>query len=567
MQSLWLLTIKNLKLLVRSRSSALIIIFAPLLIILLLGLSYNNSAQFGLKIGVYSSDFTPDVESFIKILEEEEFTITKYPSSLESCINDIKRSVIHTCIDLPSSLEVDDNSQKIVTFHIDPSRINIVWMVQETVKSKFNIKSQEISQELTGNILSRLSETNSILSEKQQDLNKIKEKTNAASSSATTASDSLEDIDTGSDTNELLNTINLNLEESKKLLQEAKDAVNGAGIEDDNKRSEIKGYLDDAKVKINLLISADNTSDGSDVSEEIDGGLILELKNKIGNIGNALESVDTEISSITSSLQEASESINILQSALDGIKSNLDSQTITEADTITTPLVTKIERVSDEGTYLNYLFPALLVLVVMFSSLLLGTTLVMIEKNSPAFLRNFFLPVRKITFITSIYLTNLVLTLIEISVILGISLFFLKGSISVIPSVGLILFIVGSVFTFLGMTIGYIFSSEETGVLASISLGSILLFTSGILLPLEGIAPGLRSIIAYNPFVIAEKLVREIFIFDASLKLVAQELGVLIGYAVILFIIIWGIESLLHAHLSRSFMKTHHKAHVVKKRS
>ena len=78
MQSLWLLTIKNLKLLLRSRSSALIIIFAPLLIILLLGLSYNTSAQFGLKIGVYAADFNEDANSFIEILEEKEFTITKY---------------------------------------------------------------------------------------------------------------------------------------------------------------------------------------------------------------------------------------------------------------------------------------------------------------------------------------------------------------------------------------------------------------------------------------------------------------------------------------------------------
>ena len=273
MQSLWLLTIKNLKLLIRSRSSALIIIFAPLLIILLLGLSYNNSSQFGLKIGVYSSEFSEDVESFINILEEEEFTITRYDVSLDSCINDIKRSVVHTCINLPNSLKVDDNSQKVVTFHIDPSRMNIVWMVQETVKTKFNIKSQEISQELTGNILSRLAETTNTLTEKQQDLNNIKEKTKTASSSATTASGSLENIDASSDTDTLLNTINLNLEESKELLKDAENAVNGAGIQDDEKRSEIRGILNNAKSKINeVIIGGENgTFDNDGVDEEIDG--------------------------------------------------------------------------------------------------------------------------------------------------------------------------------------------------------------------------------------------------------------------------------------------------------
>ena len=41
MNSLWLLTTKNLKLLIRSKGSALIVVFAPLLIILLLGLSFK----------------------------------------------------------------------------------------------------------------------------------------------------------------------------------------------------------------------------------------------------------------------------------------------------------------------------------------------------------------------------------------------------------------------------------------------------------------------------------------------------------------------------------------------
>ena len=55
MNTLWLLTKKNLRLLIRAKGSALIVVFAPLLIILILGLSFNNASKYGLNIGVYSS--------------------------------------------------------------------------------------------------------------------------------------------------------------------------------------------------------------------------------------------------------------------------------------------------------------------------------------------------------------------------------------------------------------------------------------------------------------------------------------------------------------------------------
>ena len=139
------------------------------------------------------------------------------------------------------------------------------------------------------------------------------------------------------------------------------------------------------------------------------------------------------------------------------------------------------------------MFPALLVLVVMFSSLLLGTTLVMMEKNSPAFFRNYFLPLRKGTFVISTFLTILLITLVQVIIILGVSIGFLKESpANMLPIAGVLL-LSSSVFSFMGMGIGYTFRSEETGTLASISTGSLLLFLSGVVLPVESISPAIRG--------------------------------------------------------------------------
>ena len=123
------------------------------------------------------------------------------------------------------------------------------------------------------------------------------------------------------------------------------------------------------------------------------------------------------------------------------------------------------------------------------------------------------------------------------------------------------MFVTASVFTFLGMGIGYIFTSEETGVLASISFGSLLLFMSGVILPLEGLIPVLREISIFNPFVIAEKLIRNRIIFKIPLSQIYPDFILLVIYAIILFFLIWILESIIHKHLITRFMKRHKKNH------
>ncbi|HLD40050.1 MAG TPA: hypothetical protein VJB13_02825, partial [Candidatus Nanoarchaeia archaeon] len=176
MQSIWLLTKKNIKLLLRAKASALIIIFAPLLIILLLGLSYNTSSKYGLNIGVYASSYTEDVNSFMELLKEQEFNIVTYNSSIEDCVQDIKSGVVHTCIAVPENLQVDGNTPKEITFYLDPSKINLVWMIQETLSSKFDFKSQQLSQELTQDLLGKLADAKSKISESKTSLSTAKDK-------------------------------------------------------------------------------------------------------------------------------------------------------------------------------------------------------------------------------------------------------------------------------------------------------------------------------------------------------------------------------------------------------
>ena len=578
MNSLWLLTKKNLKLLLRSKSSALIVVFAPLLIILILGLSFSNSSQYGINIGVYASSFNEDVNSFMETLQEEEFKVVKYENSIEECIEDIKLSYVHTCISLPDSFQIDGNTKKEITFHIDPSKINLVWMVQETLRTKLNLKSEEVSKTLAGNILTKLADTNTKISSDKDKLGTIKEKTTNALSSAETAKTGLSGLDFTvpetvynlSVTEAFKTQIFANINTGITKLDTATSTIDKANLSSSEK-SAIKKHLKLAKNELeNASARLTVDSEGSFVAvNNLINTLQTDLtatKGKLTSVSEKVTGTTTDLGNIQSSLGEGIGSLDTVLTSLNEIKANLDAQKVTEAGVISNPITTKIENVIPAQSYLSYMFPALIVLVIMFSSLLLGTTLVMMEKNSPSFVRNYFVPVKKVTFILSTYLTNLILMIVQIAIILGISLIFLKELYLTLPQTVLILFLAASVFTFLGMALGYLFVSEETAVLASISLGSVFLFFSGLILPLESVSILLREITFFNPFVLAEKLVREVSLFQTSLSLIWMDLLILLGYAVVMFLIILIIESLLHKQLVTKFMRHHHKSHRQKQK-
>ena len=81
---------------------------------------------------------------------------------------------------------------------------------------------------------------------------------------------------------------------------------------------------------------------------------------------------------------------------------------------------------------------------------------------------------------------------------------------------------------------------------------------------LESVSPTLRKLTYYNPFVIAEKLLREIFVFKASIADIWVDFTFLIVYAIILFLLIMLLESLLHQQLIHRYLY-HSRKHKKKK--
>ena len=570
MKNIYHLIKKNLKLLIRAKSSALIVILAPLLLILLIGFSYNYS-ETGLNIGVQATSFTAEIDSFILTLQQEDYKIIKYEKT-DDCIEDIKLGLVHTCLSLPENFQIQDNSQKQITFYIDQTKVNLVNLITQSLSTQFNLKSRELSQELSGNILTKLAATKTQI---DSDLGQITTaKTNSETAATQTTAINTElgalDLSVGNATyntslvDEFKTDTTDKIDDGLDTLAAARSTISSSNLNSSDK-SAILADLDSTKEQLEELStnleSDTNQTDFKDISSLVsnlktDVDLI---KGKLQAVSSKVTSANNQLSSINSVLATSISSLDSVHTSLTGIQTNLADQKVTAAATVAAPLITNIEKISPEKTNLNYLFPSLMILVVMFISILLGTTLVMMEKHNPAYFRNFIVPVKKFTFVFSTYLTNVLLILVQIVIIFGISLAFLPNTWGQLPLTALILFVVASVFTLLGMLVGYLFTSEDTGTLASISLGALFLLVSGVILPLESMPSYIRNITSFNPFVLGEKLIREVFLFNSPFLPMINDFLILLGYVIVLFIIILIIDALGSKHFVTKMLYKHHK--------
>jgi hypothetical protein len=83
-------TRKNLKILMRSKTSMLVVVFGPLLIMLLVGFAFNNNTVSKLTVGYYANQKTNLTNSFIDALtSNNNFVIIQYNSDSQ-CIDMIQ---------------------------------------------------------------------------------------------------------------------------------------------------------------------------------------------------------------------------------------------------------------------------------------------------------------------------------------------------------------------------------------------------------------------------------------------------------------------------------------------
>ena len=545
MTALFSLIKKNFKVLIRSKSSALIIILGPLLIIFLVGVAFDNINKFSLNIGTYSPEYSELTNSFIEKLNQEEYNVEKVDSE-ENCVERIKRGTLHTCIIFPANMVLEPQKKNDIIFYVDHSKINLIYSVLDSLSTNIESRSSELSLDLTSNLLDKIEDTKTRLDAEKPTVINLKTENQQISEKIETFRANINEF---SDTSAALRTYFLEkisvTQSVITVTQNRVDSSNASTTEKKNinqKLAEINTHLLNMQTKIN----DPNSQQKTDWTE----------------ITRLTQEITTQINGLQDLVKGTIPKVDTIKSLIEELYTNLDSIGIKEAAAIVSPVNTQIRPVLPEKTYLNYLFPSLIVLVIMFISILLSTTLVQMEKHSPAYFRNFITPTRSITFIAATYITTILIVALQLLIILFISGRFFTAQ--VLPNIQIfvpILLLITTLFTLLGMAIGYVFESEETATLASISLGSIFLFLSNVILPLESMPLSIRNIAQYNPFVLAEGMLRKTFLFQASFDILKIEMLYLAGASLILFLFIWFFYKSTRKHYFHNIFSHKKKKH------
>ena len=542
--------IKNFKLLMRSKSSALIIIFGPLFLIFLVGLAFNNSEQYSVNIGVYSYSYSNLATSIVSGLEENKFRVTRYESETE-CVNSIKEGTQHTCIIFSQNFAVSEGMDNEINFSVDYSKVNLVWMILDTISSEVSSTSSSLTTDMTNILISKIEATKKEINEDSKIILELTSKNSALEKNREEILSQLKTMNHDMDINNfplegvvessdfLAEYVGYMIMHTEDLISNVKGEVNSYKINASEKEG-IYTVLAQTEVKMNNLKTRINSqSENLTLLAEEIASSVETVKSKMDSAGLAKTEAVKKLDEIKSLTDEVLANLIALKSSFDRIENDIASIQVFNAGDISTPIKTTIVPVNTESTHLNYMFPSLVILVIMFISILLSSTLVIMEKKSKAYFRNFITPTNDTVFVLATYFTSLIIVIFQLALLMVVSHFYFSIDLfSNIYVLVFVMFLVSSVFILVGMSIGYIFSNEEASTLASISIGSIFLFLSSVIIPIESMPEYILKLARFNPFVIGESLLKKVVLFNVDFFLLKNDLILLGGYIIGLFVFI-----------------------------
>jgi len=538
---------KNYKLLLRSRISTLVMIFGPLIVILLVGISFSTSS-FNFSIGVYSEKYSELSNSFVDKLGNESYSVIKYNDET-TCIENIKDGKVHACIVFPPDLDIEKGGSNVIKFHVDQSKVNIVYLMMSTLTSSFGERTTEISKGLTNDIITTLFNVKTDLLESESLITEISEKNVDIIAGTEFGFNHLSDLnlnerafDAVSSASDISADLASLVTDTSELVTDAQDIVND--LDDYTVSNGSSSYQSDINSLEGLLDDINSTLGEKQLGAvEHLNKYIEAVSDKVENLMDKLDEAENTNAQVIEKLGNAKEKADEiktksakLQNKLNKIVSNINSLPVTDAENIVTPIRTEINEIVQSQSNLGFLFPSLVVILIMFIGLLLPSTLVIMEKNSRAYFRTFTTPTKSSLFVITTYLTSILLVAFQVSIILLVSFFYFKLNLfnsffAMIISLWLIM----TFFIFCGMLIGYIFNTDEMAMLTAVSIGTLFLLTSGIIFPLESMPKYLLEKAKLNPVVLGSDMFKRTLLFDYGFSAIKQPFFYLFIFSIIIF--------------------------------
>jgi len=478
---------RNFLVLIHSKLSSLIIILGPILLILLIGIGLGNTGIKDLNTNVYINERSAFTSAFLENLKARSFIITE-SDSLEDCINSVRSSDKSLCIELrKSNLTISDefniSNEDIersgigysVHLYTDFSKQRVVWGIINKVQGAVDDFSSNIRMGASERLKQKLDSYSSNIKERRKQISKIISLLNQIQ-------DKIPDIKTK------LSSSNIN--DINQYMSDLEIAISNISVNP----APVTNAFDHLKTAWENSFIDQNYKQISSSIDTFDNN-IVSAKNELLSLDKELEDLDNSI--------ESTKNIN-MNSLLNPIPMSYES--------ISGDISKKIEV---QFEFFDYLFPSFISFFIIFVSLILTTNFIIRERTSKAYIRNILSKTLGVSFIFGNFITLLLIVIIQCLIIIFIANFFLNIPLySNILGIIITLILSAGVFISIGMILGYLFNSQETAIIASISLSLLLIIFSPLISPLETLPEVFKLLLKFTPLILTEDIIRRLVIFD-----------------------------------------------------
>ena len=229
---------------------------------------------------------------------------------------------------------MNPQSDEEIELYVDQSRINLVYAIKGAITAEVAEKSKEVSEDLTGIIVNQLALTNEELKQKRELLMNVRQRNNEMRAELSNMEGSLI-------------SLKLNFSEAQIILSEI-----------DNKTSDLKAELNTSLKDFENL-------------EDLVTALKAEMK-AYDDLSSKRDEILTKFPELSSSISTSNEELQDVKDSTDTIVNRIEAIEVTDIDSIVSPIKAVTKPISKEKTHINYLFPTLIMMVVMFVFLLLS---------------------------------------------------------------------------------------------------------------------------------------------------------------------------------------------------
>ncbi|PIN88722.1 hypothetical protein COU61_03730 [Candidatus Pacearchaeota archaeon CG10_big_fil_rev_8_21_14_0_10_35_13] len=491
--------LKNFRSMYNSKLSSLIVILGPVILILITGLALSDNSLRNINSQVFIDSPSSFSNNVILGLKQKSFNVLVV-DSLDSCKSSVISGDSHVCIgifrDSDKGLIIPDYGD--IGYHlelfVDFSKQRTVWGVINTIQTAVDVESDKIRDSAVSNLRVKLDE------------------------------------------------LVLELETKRLLILEAQGQLAYLKVLSDGTIDDYNNAVSSLSV-VSLNIGTLKSSLRDLKTVGVDYDRINSLLYYLDNIENANEAANSNIDKIFSKegLEDIGNNIDVLindlsvvQSSMFNLISELKQLRDVNLDRVSNPIPLTYSSVkggvssgtsdSQDLEFLDYLFPSFLMFFILFASLIFSTLNVFRERSSPAHIRNITSKTSGVSFILGNFVTSVIIISLQVSLIVLLAARFLNFSIlSVMGSFVITLALSVSLFSLIGMFIGYLFDSQEGAIIASVSLALLFLVFMPIITPTETLPGVISSVVSLSPLVILESKLRIASIFGYSFVLSVKE--------------------------------------------